>query len=112
MRRMFAIPFIAALAGAGIVVAVLAAAGALGAKRTVTTVEAPTPSAAPTNASNRAVGLTPHQIYTKDAPGVAFITSTIVQSNESPFGFGESSREGTASGSGIVIDDNGTILTN
>jgi S1-C subfamily serine protease len=112
MRRMFAIPFIAALAGAGIVVAVLAAAGDLGAKRTVTTVEAPTPSAAPTNASNRAVGLTPHQIYTKDAPGVAFITSTIVQSNESPFGFGESSREGTASGSGIVIDDNGTILTN
>jgi S1-C subfamily serine protease len=112
MRRLFAIPFIAALLGAGVVVAVLAAAGDLGEKRTVTTVEAPTPSAAPPNASNRSVGLTPHQVYVKDAPGVAFVTSTIVQNNESPFGFGESSREGTATGSGIVIDRNGTILTN
>jgi S1-C subfamily serine protease len=109
---MFAIPFVAALLGAGIVVAVLAAAGDIGTKRTVTTVEAPTPTAAPTNASNHGVGMTPHQIYVKDAPGVAFVTSTIVQKNESPFGFGESQREGTASGSGIVIDSNGTILTN
>ena len=91
MRRLFAIPFIAALLGAGVVVAVLAAAGDLGEKQTVTTVEAPTPTAAPTNASNRGVGLTPHQIYVKDAPGVAFVTSTIVQNSESPFGFGESS---------------------
>jgi len=112
MRRLFAIPFIAALLGAGIVVAVLAAAGDLGSKGTVTTVEAPTPTAAPSNASNRTTGLTPHQVYEKDAPGVAFVTSTIVQSGESPFGFGESSREGTATGSGIVIDSNGTILTN
>jgi len=113
MRRLFAIPFIAALVGAGVVVAVLAAAGDLGEKHSVTTVEAPTPTAAPSNASNRAVGLTPHQVYEKDAPGVAFVTSTIVASGESPFGFGgESQREGTATGSGIVIDRNGTILTN
>jgi S1-C subfamily serine protease len=113
MRRLFAIPFIAALVGAGVVVAVLAAAGDLGANGTVTTVEAPTPTAAPSNASNRATGLTPHQVYVKDAPGVAFVTSTIVASGESPFGFGgESQREGTATGSGIVIDRNGTILTN
>ena len=102
----------AALLGAGVVVAVLAAAGDLGEKHTVTTVDAPTPTAAPTNASNRVTGLTPHQVYEKDAPGVAFVTSTVVQKNESPFGFGESSREGTATGSGIVIDRNGTILTN
>ncbi len=112
MKRLFAIPFIAALLGAGVVVAVLAAAGDLGGKDTVTTVEAPTATATPSNASNRAVGLTPHQVYVKDAPGVAFVTSTVVQKNESPFGFGESSREGTATGSGIVIDRNGTILTN
>jgi S1-C subfamily serine protease len=112
MKRLFAIPFVAALLGAGVVVAVLAAAGDLGGKDTVTTVEAPTPTAAATNASNRSVALTPHQIYVKDAPGVAFVTSTVVQKNESPFGFGESSREGTATGSGIVIDRNGTILTN
>ncbi len=113
MKRLFAIPFIAALLGAGVVVAVLAASGDLGATHTVTTVEAPTPTAAPTNASNKSVGLTPHQVYVKAAPGVAFVTSTIVQKGESPFGFGsESQREGTATGSGIVIDRNGTILTN
>ena len=112
MRRLFAVPFIAALLGAGVVVAVLAAAGDLGEKHSVTTVETPTPTAAPSNASNRLTGLTPHQVYVKDAPGVAFVTSTIVQTGESPFGFGESQREGTATGSGIVIDRNGTILTN
>src|SRR6202043_362581 len=57
----------------------------------------------------------PHEVYTRDAPGVAFVTSTIVQKSESPFnlfGGGEAQRQGVATGSGIVIDANGTILTN
>jgi S1-C subfamily serine protease len=115
MKRMFAIPFISALIGGGIVVAVVAAAGGLGEnKTTVTTVQdAPTATATPSNASQQTVGLTPHQVYVKDAPGVAFVTSTIVQKTESPFLFGgESQSQGTATGSGIVIDANGTILTN
>jgi S1-C subfamily serine protease len=112
MKRMFAIPFISALIGGGIVVAVIAAAGGLGAnKTTVTTVEAAA-APAPSNASQISTGLTPHEAYVKDAPGVAFVTSTIVSKTESPFLFGESQREGTATGSGIVIDSNGTILTN
>ncbi len=43
------------------------------------------------------------------------MTSTIVQKTESPFnlfGGGETQRQGQATGSGIVIDSNGTILTN
>ncbi len=43
------------------------------------------------------------------------MTSTIVQKGESPFnlfGGGETQRQGQATGSGIVIDANGTILTN
>ena len=50
----------------------------------------------------------------RDAPGVAFVTSTIVQKSESPFNLfgGESQRQGQATGSGIVIDANGTIITN
>ncbi len=115
MKRMFAIPFVSALLGAGVVVAVLAAVGDLGSgKTTVTTVqEAPAAAATPSNASQQSGGgLTPHQIYVKDAPGVAFVTSKVVQKSESPFGFGESQREGTDTGSGIVIDANGTILTN
>ena len=115
MKRMFLIPFVSALLGGGVVVAVLAVAGDLGEtkKTIVTTVEAAAP-ATPSNASQRTLGLSPHEAYVRDAPGVAFVTSTIVQKTESPFNiFGEESeRQGTATGSGIVIDANGTILTN
>jgi S1-C subfamily serine protease len=112
---MFVIPLVSALIGGGIVVAVVAAAGGLGESKTVVTTVQESPTAAvPSNASQQTgAGLTPHQVYVKDAPGVAFVTSTIVQKTESPFLFGgESQRQGTATGSGIVIDGNGTILTN
>jgi S1-C subfamily serine protease len=111
---MFLVPFFSALIGGGIVVAVIAAAGDLGKReKSVTTVQAA--PLAPSNASQQSKGLSPHDIYVKDAPGVAFVTSTIVQKTESPFnlfGGGETQRQGQATGSGIVIDDNGTILTN
>jgi S1-C subfamily serine protease len=111
---MFAIPFISALLGGGVVVAVVAAVGGLGdSQQTITTVQAA--PIAPSNASQQSGRLTPHDIYVKDAPGVVFVTSTIVQKGESPFnlfGGGETQRQGQATGSGIVIDGNGTILTN
>ncbi len=114
MRRTIAISLVSALVGGGIVVAAVAAAGDLGSsgQATVTTVQAA--PAAPTNASTRSLGLTPHEVYVHAAPGVAFVTSTVVQRGESPFGLfgGESQRQGVATGSGIVIDGNGTILTN
>ncbi|HEY4897760.1 MAG TPA: trypsin-like peptidase domain-containing protein [Solirubrobacteraceae bacterium] len=113
MKRMFAIPFVSALIGGGVVVAVVAAAGDLGgSSTTVTTVQSA--PAAPSNASVTTHGLTPHEVYVRDAPGVAFVTSTIVQKSESPFNLfgGESQRQGQATGSGIVISSNGTILTN
>src|SRR5258708_14834803 len=115
MKRIFAIPFVSALLGGGIVVAVVAAAGGLGESKTVVTTVQEAPAAVvPSSASQRTGGaLTPHQVYVKDAPGVAFVTSTIVQKTESPFLFGgETQRQGTETGSGIVIDSNGTILTN
>jgi putative serine protease PepD len=114
MRRLFLVPFISALVGGGIVVAVVAASGDLGkTTTTITTVQAA--PAAPANASQATGALTPHQVYVKSAPGVAYVTSTVVQKGESPFGLfgGESQqRQGQATGSGIVIDSNGTILTN
>jgi S1-C subfamily serine protease len=117
MKRTFLIPFLSALIGGGVVVAVVAAAGDLGKRQTtVTTVQAaPVVPSNPTNASQRTVGMTPHEAYVRDAPGVAFVTSTVVEKGESsPFNlFGEESqRQGQATGSGIVIDANGTILTN
>jgi S1-C subfamily serine protease len=113
MKRMFAIPFVSALLGGGVVVAVIAATGGLGAsQKTVTELQSAAPIA-PSNVSQQSTGLTPHQIYEKDAPGVAFVTSTIVRQTESPFGFGgESQQQGTATGSGFVINSDGTILTN
>ncbi|HEX3509558.1 MAG TPA: trypsin-like peptidase domain-containing protein [Solirubrobacteraceae bacterium] len=114
MRRSLLIPFISALLGGGVVVAVVAAAGGLGSSSsTVTTVQSAPVS--PSNASQTTTGLTPHQIYERDAPGVAFVTSTVVQKSESPFnlfGGSEAQRQGQDTGSGIVIDSNGTILTN
>jgi S1-C subfamily serine protease len=116
MKRTFLIPFISALVGGGLVVAVIAATGGLGAStKTVTVIQQSSAPIAPSNASAQSAGLTPHQIYVKDAPGVAFITSTIVRQTESPFGFfggGESQQQGTATGSGFVINKDGTILTN
>jgi S1-C subfamily serine protease len=112
MKRMFAVPFVAALLGGGIVVAVIAATGGLGSsQKTVTEVQAAAPIA-PSNVSQQRTGLTPHQIYVKDAPGVAYITSTIVRQTESPFGFGGESQQGQATGSGFTINTDGTILTN
>jgi S1-C subfamily serine protease len=116
MNRTFAIPFISALVGGAVVAVVIAAAGGLSSSTsTVTTVQSA--PIAPSNASQTSTGLTPHDIYVRDAPGVAFVTSTIVQQSESsPFnlfgGGGEAQRKGVATGSGIVIDGNGTILTN
>ena len=114
MKRGFAIPFVSALLGGGVVVAVVAAFGGLSqTQKTVTTIQAA--PLAPSNASQVTTGLTPHDIYVRDAPGVVFVTSTVVQKTESPFnlfGGGETQRQGQATGSGIVINSDGTILTN
>jgi S1-C subfamily serine protease len=116
---MFAIPFLAALVGGGIVVAVIAATSGLGSSsKTVTEIQAASPvssTASPstsTGASKSTGGLSAHEIYERVAPSVAYVTSTIVRQSESPFGFGENQQQGTATGSGFVINSNGTILTN
>ncbi len=116
MKRTLWIPFISALIGGVIVVAVVAATGNLNGSQTttVTTVQTPVPAAA-TTASHVTGTLTPHEIYVRNAPGVVFVTSTRVEKNESSGLFGEGSggsSEGVATGSGIVISGNGTILTN
>ena len=58
-------------------------------------------------------GLTPRDIYKRDAPGVVFIRAQVVESAPSPFDFGfPQEQRGEATGSGFVIDKKGTILTN
>jgi S1-C subfamily serine protease len=111
MKRLFFVPLLSALIGAGVVVGILAAAGDLG-KSTKTVVTEVESQPAPSNTSNQGSALTPHQIYEKAAPGVVYVASSVVRKVESPFNpFGETQR-GVDSGSGIVINGNGLILTN
>ena len=114
MNRSFLIPFVSALIGGGLVAVVIAAFGGLSSNHsTVTTIQQAAPVANTSNAAHVVNALTAHEIYVRDAPGVAFVTSTVVQKSESPFLFGQESRsQGQATGSGIVINANGTILTN
>jgi S1-C subfamily serine protease len=58
-------------------------------------------------------GLTPRDIYKRAGPGVVFIRAQVVEQSQSPFDFGfPQEQRGEATGSGFVIDRNGTILTN
>jgi S1-C subfamily serine protease len=60
-----------------------------------------------------ASGLTPREIYKRDAPGVVFIRAQVVERSASPFDFGfPQEQRGEATGSGFVTDRDGTILTN
>jgi S1-C subfamily serine protease len=113
MQRPYLVPFVCALIGGALVAGIIAAFGGLGSSHsTVTTVTAAAPAPETKNAAQVTHSFAPHEIYERDAPGVAFVTSTVVQKSESPFLFGESSRQGQASGSGVVINSNGIILTN
>jgi S1-C subfamily serine protease len=65
------------------------------------------------NSSNTASSTMPtvEEIYQTDSPGVVFIQAKVTQQSNSPFGF-SGSQQGTATGSGFVIDKKGDILTN
>jgi S1-C subfamily serine protease len=84
----------------------------LGSAKTTTTLVQQAPLGT-SNANDGDSGLTAGDIYKRDAPGVVFIRSQIVQRTDSPFDFGlPQEQQGEATGSGFVIDKAGTILTN
>jgi S1-C subfamily serine protease len=99
----------AAIAGAAVAVAI-ALPISLSHGGTKTVVEQ-APLAA-SNASSKTAGLTPREIYKRDAPGVVFITAQVVQQSQSPFDLFPQQQQGQQTGSGFVISSNGTILTN
>ena len=55
--------------------------------------------------------LTARAIYVRDAPGVVYVQSQITRTATTPLG-GVTPESGEATGSGFVIDTDGTILTN
>jgi S1-C subfamily serine protease len=119
MKRIFKGPFGSALLG-GVVVGLFGwlaiAAGWIHADdgKTVTVSE---PLAAPVDSKEEAGGTNlVNQIYRRDGQGVAFISSQLKPQEEepslSPFGQPEGGGGGVATGSGILIDTEGHILTN
>jgi S1-C subfamily serine protease len=113
-RTILPIAIVSAVIGAGAAVGVVEGFD-LGSAKTTTTVVQQAPLGASANASdNDASGLTAGDIYKRDAPGVVFIRSQIVQRTQaSPFDFGlPQEQQDDATGSGFVIDKAGTILTN
>src|SRR5256885_15602269 len=113
LKRFLSTSFGSALAGGAVVLIVgliLIQAGAVDtSKDSSSPVVEPAALARP--ASNSSQGLTVHDIYQRDAQGVAFIRSTIVQKTQSVFGFPQQ-QSSQASGSGFLIDNDGHILTN
>ncbi len=120
MRRFFGTPFGSGLLGGAVVAAFFAvaiSAGWIDAKGG-TTATLPEPLATPVASKESAEDSNAvNRIYRHDGQGVAFIESTLAaQESEAspfnPFGEGESSGGGIATGSGFVIDTDGHILTN
>ncbi|MCW2968794.1 MAG: hypothetical protein JWM71_2566 [Solirubrobacteraceae bacterium] len=100
----------AAIGGAGGAAVVAVDNGGSG-KTTTVVQQAPLSSSSPVSATNSGA-LTPSQIYKRDAPGVVFVRSEIVQHTQSPFFLQPTTQRGEATGSGFVIDKSGDILTN
>ena len=109
MKKILSSPFFAAVVGGAIVGAVILVAG-IGNTTRETIVEQGSSSA---NAGAATSGeLTPRTIYQRDAPGVVYITATVIQHTQSVFDLFPSTTRGTATGSGFVINRDGVILTN
>jgi S1-C subfamily serine protease len=112
MKSLLPVAVVSAVLGCAAAVGIVSAFD-LGGGTTIRTVTQQAPLA-PTKASASEEGaLTARDIYKRDAPGVAFIKAQVVQRTSSPFDFGlPQEQRGEATGSGFVIDKDGTILTN
>jgi S1-C subfamily serine protease len=112
MRTVLRSPFVAALIGGAIVAVALVALDVGGGTSTTTVVQqAPVASSGTRTAAAAERGLTAHDIYERDAPGVVYVRSELRSSaSSSPFGTDQSG--GEATGTGFVIDGDGHILTN
>ncbi|HEX5448851.1 MAG TPA: trypsin-like peptidase domain-containing protein [Gaiellaceae bacterium] len=103
---------VVAAVGAGVALGIAGGLGKLGSRTTVVQQQ----SAPATNASLQQAprsGLTPEEIYRRDAPGVVQITATSTTTTSDPFGFAPPSTQTEQSlGSGFVLDKAGHIVTN
>jgi S1-C subfamily serine protease len=113
-RRFFRTSFGSALTG-GLVVAlaglILIEAGVIDTGDESSAALTPAPLARPASEAS-GKGFTVNEIYERDAGGVAFIRAQIRQTAQTPFSPFPQEQQGTASGSGFLIDGEGHLLTN
>jgi S1-C subfamily serine protease len=104
--------FLSAVVGGLIVGAGLLVFGAAGRGHTETIVEeAPVASQPAAGTSGAQSGLTPHDIYQRDAPGVVYVRAKLVAPSQSPFSMFHARGSGTSTGSGFLVDRRGDVLT-
>ncbi len=113
-RSSLVLSLVAALVGGAVVAGAMLALDIGSEPGTTTTVvqQAPMSSSRSASAAAEGDGLTAHDIYVRDAPGVVYIRSRIVQQVASPFGLEPETQQSEATGTGFVIDGDGHILTN
>jgi S1-C subfamily serine protease len=102
--------FAASVVGGVVVAGVFLALGVTGHRSTQTIVQESPVAAAP--ASNGGTGLTPHDIYERDAPGVVFVRAQIIEQVQDPFDLFPAQERSVSTGSGFLIDTAGDIVTN
>jgi S1-C subfamily serine protease len=110
MGRALKLHFISAMLGGLIVAGGFLVSGVAGGTRTETIVEASPPPGQ--TSSNASAGLTAHDIYQRDAPGVVFVRARLVEHVKSPFELFHERPSDMSTGSGFVVDRRGDILTN
>jgi S1-C subfamily serine protease len=114
LRKLFSTSFGSAIVGGLVVLiagVVLIKAGAVDTNDGNSSSAVVAPAALARPASDTSKGLTVHDIYQRDASGVAFIRSQIVQKTPSVFGLPQQ-QSSEATGSGFLIDNDGHVLTN
>jgi S1-C subfamily serine protease len=111
-RRILLVGLLSAVLGGGAAVGIVEGFD-LGGGHTSTIIEEAPLAAHDDTSNNDSTGLTARDIYKRDAPGVVYVKAEVVQRTQSPFDFGlPQEQQGEATGSGFVIDKDGTILTN
>jgi S1-C subfamily serine protease len=110
MRSVVRSQLLSAVVGGLVVVGVFLALGITGRRTTQEIVEEAPVAAEP--ASSGVTGLTPHEIYERDAPGVVFVRAKVIEQVQNPVDFFPQQQSSESTGSGFLVDRSGDILTN
>lgn len=112
MKRAVPSHFLSAVLGGLVVGAGLVLAGAAGRGHTETIVEEAPVASQPSAGAGIGSGLTAHDIYQRDAPGVVYVRAKLVAPVQSPFDMFHTGQSDTSTGSGFLVDRRGDVLTN